>query len=53
MTMFYDITFFEVAMSLITVGLIYESATIVLPDSIAGPGGWLIDTSEDDDELFY
>ncbi len=53
MTLFEHITFYEVAMSLIAVGILHELAIAVLPDSIAGPGGWLIDTGEDEDELFY
>ncbi|WP_208348919.1 hypothetical protein [Pseudaestuariivita rosea] len=42
-----QITFFEIAMSLLAVCTIYELAKVVLPDDVAGPGGWLIDTSDD------
>lgn len=41
-----DITFFEVAMSLIAVGCI-ERALYLLPDDMVGPGGWLLDTGTD------
>jgi hypothetical protein len=46
---------FESILSTITVGdvilaflaccLIHEACVALLPDSVAGPGGWLIDTS--------
>ncbi|NSX56589.1 hypothetical protein [Parasulfitobacter algicola] len=47
MDLLQQITFFEVAMSLLAVCTLHEMAKIMLPDEIAGPGGWLIDTSED------
>ncbi len=40
-----DITFFEVCLSLLTVGLI-ERVVIRLPEEMVGPGGWLLDTGE-------
>ena len=41
---FFDITFFQVAMSFLTLFAIREAMIMVLPDEIAGPGGWFIDT---------
>jgi hypothetical protein len=38
-----DISFFEVAMSLLAVGLI-ERVIYLLPTEVVGPGGWLLDT---------
>lgn len=38
-----DISFFEVAMSLIAVGLV-ERVIYRLPADMVGPGGWLLDT---------
>ena len=38
-----EITFFNVCMSLIAVGLI-ERGLYMLPESVVGEGGWLLDT---------
>ena len=38
-----DISFFEVSMSLLAVGLI-ERVIYRLPTEMVGPGGWLLDT---------
>ena len=38
-----DITFFEVGVSLIVLGVI-EQVYIRLPEDMVGPGGWLLDT---------
>ena len=38
-----DISFFEVAMSLLAVGVI-ERFIYRLPTEMVGPGGWLLDT---------
>lgn len=38
-----DISFFEVSMSLLAVGLI-ERVIYQLPVDVVGPGGWLLDT---------
>jgi hypothetical protein len=42
---FSTITFDQLAMSVMTVIAIREAMIVVLPDRIAGPNGWLIDTS--------
>lgn len=41
-----QITFFEVAMSLLILCAVHEVLVFALPDEVAGPGGWLIDTGE-------
>lgn len=47
MDLFNAITFDQIALSLLAVGLIREAMIQVLPDAIAGPGGWLVDTGEE------
>lgn len=39
-----SITFDQIAFSLMTLGLLREAMIVTLPDAIAGPGGWLVDT---------
>ncbi len=46
MTFFADVSFFEVAMSLLAVGVI-ERALYLLPADMVGPGGWLLDIGSD------
>ena len=43
-----QITFGDLVLSFLTVCVIHESLVAFLPDHIAGPGGWLIDTGEDE-----
>ncbi len=38
-----EITFFDVGMSLIAVGIV-ERILLRLPKEMVGPGGWLLDT---------
>ena len=40
------ITFMEVALSLIAVGIIERIAIQYLPEGMVGPNGWLLTTSE-------
>jgi hypothetical protein len=42
------ISFDEIAASLVVCLLIRETLIHVLPDRIAGPGGWLIDTGAEE-----
>ena len=42
-SLFADITFFEVAASLLVVGLV-ERVVIRLPEEMVGPNGWLLNT---------
>jgi hypothetical protein len=42
-----QITFFEVTMSLLAVGLV-ERLLYRLPVEVVGPGGWLLDTGRSD-----
>jgi len=42
-TIFTEITFFEVAMSLFVIGLV-ERVVVRLPESVVGPEGWLLTT---------
>ncbi|GAA0284989.1 hypothetical protein [Rhodovulum strictum] len=44
---FATITFDQIALSLVTLSLLREAMVLALPDSVAGPGGWLIDTAAD------
>ncbi|TCM79274.1 hypothetical protein [Rhodovulum steppense] len=44
------ITFDQIALSLVTVVILREAMILVLPDRVAGPGGWLIDTAPDHEE---
>lgn len=41
-------SFDEIAASLLACLVIRELMILVLPDSIAGPGGWLIDTGREE-----
>ncbi len=41
--LFTDISFFEVSMSLVALGMI-ERMLYLLPEHIVGDGGWLLDT---------
>lgn len=41
-----SITFDQIILSFLTVFAIRQSMIIALPNSIAGPGGWLVDTCE-------
>jgi hypothetical protein len=47
-TILSQISFDEIAGSLLVCFLIREVLIITLPDAIAGPGGWLIDTGHED-----
>ena len=38
------ITFDQIGMSFLSIFMIREAMVFSLPDDIAGPGGWLIDT---------
>lgn len=39
------VTMGEVVLAFITCCLVHEACILLLPDHIAGPGGWLIDTT--------
>ncbi|HPE25224.1 hypothetical protein [Albidovulum sp.] len=39
-----QITFDDIAMSFLVCAVLREGMILALPDRIAGPGGWLIDT---------
>ena len=43
-----QISFDEVAATLLTCLVARETMILALPDRIAGPGGWLIDTGEEE-----
>lgn len=45
---FSTFTFDQIAMSVMTVIAIREAMIVLLPDHIAGPQGWFIDTSAGD-----
>ncbi|GAB4389520.1 hypothetical protein [Albidovulum sp.] len=42
-----QISFDEIAASLLICLIIREAMILALPDRIAGPGGWLVDTGEE------
>lgn len=44
---FTSITFDQVALAAMACIGFREVMILVLPDTIAGPGGWLVDTSEE------
>lgn len=44
LSLFAEITFTEVMVAALAVGLIDRAACRWLPDHVAGPGGWMIDT---------
>ncbi|MFZ5751545.1 MAG: hypothetical protein ACOY5U_10810 [Pseudomonadota bacterium] len=43
-----QISFDEIAASLLVCLVLREVLILALPDRIAGPGGWLIDTGRED-----
>ena len=43
-----QISFDEIVAAFVTCLVIREAMIFILPDSIAGPGGWLIDTGSDE-----
>lgn len=43
-------TFEQVALAFLATAMIREIMIVALPDDIAGPGGWLIDTSPAEEE---
>ncbi|SPH17488.1 hypothetical protein DEA8626_01011 [Defluviimonas aquaemixtae] len=43
-----QISFDEIAASLLACLLLRELMILGLPDSVAGPGGWLVDTGEEE-----
>ncbi len=43
-----QITIGDLILSFLTCCLIHETLIAILPDDIAGPGGWFIDTGADD-----
>lgn len=43
-----SISFDEVAASLLLCLVVRELMILALPDHVAGPGGWLIDTGEEE-----
>ncbi|MCC5975333.1 MAG: hypothetical protein JJT81_14955 [Rubellimicrobium sp.] len=47
MSVLAQISFFEVAMAMLTTALI-DRLVCVLPPGMVGPGGWLIDTGAED-----
>ncbi len=44
MDLFANITFDQIGMSFLAIFAIREAMIFTLPDGIAGPGGWLVDT---------
>lgn len=48
MTMLSLISFDEIAASLLLCLVVRELMILALPDHVAGPGGWLIDTGEEE-----
>jgi hypothetical protein len=48
MTFLSQVSFDDLMCSFISCILLREIMIVVLPDRIAGPGGWLIDTGENE-----
>ena len=48
MSVLSQISFDEIVGSVLVCLLLREAMVLALPDSVAGPGGWLIDTGHDD-----
>ncbi|MEO1678099.1 MAG: hypothetical protein AAFU80_08060 [Pseudomonadota bacterium] len=40
-----NVTVGDLILAALATALLHEAMILVLPDDIAGPGGWLIDTS--------
>lgn len=47
MSALFSVSFDTIVMSAITCLVLREIFLVALPDEIAGPGGWLIDTDRD------
>jgi hypothetical protein len=47
MSALFSVSFDAIVMSAITCLVLREIFLVALPDEIAGPGGWLIDTDRD------
>ena len=47
MSALFAVSFDTVVMSVITCLVLREIFILTLPDDVAGPGGWLIDTGRD------
>ena len=45
---FTSITFDQIALAAMACIAIREAMIMLLPDEIAGPGGWLVDTAEEE-----
>ncbi|MEL6644345.1 MAG: hypothetical protein AAFQ79_10450 [Pseudomonadota bacterium] len=48
MELFYSFSFDMLAMSAITCLLLREALVVTLPNRVAGPGGWLVNTDDED-----
>ena len=46
-TLFHDVTFYQVALSLIALGII-ERIMLLLPETVVGENGWLLRIRETD-----
>ncbi len=51
--LFNAITFDQIILALMATISLRELMILLLPDSIAGPGGWLVDTGEDEENSGY
>ena len=49
MDIFQPLTMDQMLYALILTGMLREAMVFALPDAIAGPGGWLINTAADDE----
>ncbi|WP_176438438.1 hypothetical protein [Actibacterium lipolyticum] len=47
MDLFTNITFDQIALTVLTLGVVREAMIQVLPNDVAGPGGWLVNTGEE------
>lgn len=49
---FTTLSFDQIALAAMTCIAIREAMIMFLPDEVAGPGGWLVDTGVDADEEY-
>ncbi len=47
MSMFQSVTMDEILFAIVITCLLREAMIWTFPDSVAGPGGWLIDTGDE------
>jgi hypothetical protein len=49
MTVFAQVSFDDLMSSLLVCLILRQAMIVLLPDHVAGPGGWLVDTGEEEE----